>query len=66
VRLTVPVRCSFALAFRLPEHRPVLDDAVEHGQLVLASTDPGEAATERPLWLALDLDGEALAAALGG
>jgi hypothetical protein len=64
VRLTVPVRCAFALAFRLPEHRAVLDDAGSTGRLTIATSPPDATADDRTVWLAIDLDGERLAAVL--
>ncbi len=64
VRITSPVSCEFALAFSLPAHRDTLDAAAEAGELVIATTPPEDAATHRPLWLALDLDTKALKATL--
>jgi hypothetical protein len=61
VRVTVPVRAAFAIAFNLKHHRGFLDDVIERGSLVIAHTDPGLAAVERPHWLAVDIDGAALA-----
>lgn len=63
VRLTRPVRASFDVRFPLPELLPVLTDAVLAGHLLLATTAPASAGTH-PLWLAIDLDGPSLAAAL--
>jgi len=64
VRVTVPVRCTFALAFTLPAHQPVIDDVVSSGHLVLATTDPTRAADDQPHWLAITVDGSRLAAVL--
>jgi len=61
IRVSIPVRCTFALGFSLPAHRPVLDDAVASGQLVLATTDPTRAADDQPHWLAITIDGDSLA-----
>jgi hypothetical protein len=66
VRLDHPVRARFGVAFELPAHRPVLDHAAITGALLLATTapegvDPGRE-HPNPLWLAVDLDGERLAA----
>lgn len=61
VRVTVPVRAAFAIAFGLQRHRSFLEDVVEHGSLVIAHTDPELAVVERPHWLAVDIDGSALA-----
>ncbi|MEM7287222.1 MAG: hypothetical protein AAF480_12785 [Actinomycetota bacterium] len=60
VRMTVPVRAAFAIALDALAHRPLLDDVVAAGALVIAHTDPQ--ASERPPWLAVDIDGPALAA----
>ena len=56
IRVTSPVVCAFALAFSLPNHRQVLDEATEAGHLLLATTPPESAVDEHPLWLAIDLD----------
>lgn len=63
VRLSRPVRASFDIRFELPELLPLLTDAVLAGHLLLATTPP-TAAGQHPLWLAIDLDGPTLAAAL--
>jgi hypothetical protein len=65
IRITVPVRCSFAVAVALPEHRPIVDRAIDVGRLVIATTPPERARRDRPLWLAIDLDAERLRALLG-
>ena len=65
VRITSPVQSTFVLAFEFERHRAVLADAADVGHLVIAHTDPTVAARERPLWLAIDLDGDALRAAIG-
>ncbi len=59
-----PVRCAFVLEFSLPAHRTVLDDAAAAGRLVIATTPPERAAADQPMWLAIDLDPDALSAAL--
>ena len=64
IRIDVPVRCVFALALALPEHRRVVDHVLVAGGLVIATTAPDRAAAERPLWLAVDLDPERLDAVL--
>lgn len=63
IRLTRPVRASFVVRFDVPDLLPVLTDAVLAGHLLLATTPPA-AAGRHPLWLAIDLDGPSLAAAL--
>lgn len=62
VRMTVPVQAAFAIALHAVDHRPLLDDVITAGALVIAHTDPRSA--ERPPWLAVDIDGAALAAQL--
>ncbi len=64
VRVTTPVVCAFALTFSLPAHRPFLEDAAAAGQLLIATTAPEGAATERPTWLALNLDEASVRSAL--
>ena len=66
VTVAVPVRCALALAFALPAHGGFLAEVAEAGELVIATTDPAAAAQERPTWLAIDLDGDALRTALAG
>ncbi len=61
-----PVRCAFVLAFSLPAHRPLLDDAAAAGRLVIATTPPELAGADHPVWLAIDLDPRALSDALPG
>jgi hypothetical protein len=58
VAMTSPVRATFSMRLRLPEHAAVLDAAATADRLVLATTEPDE--TES-LWLAIDLDGARLA-----
>ncbi len=65
IRLTLPVRAVFAIAIDVQRHRALLDDVVDHGALVIAHTDPRLASIDQPDWLAVDIDGPALAAQLG-
>lgn len=58
VTMTTPVRASFSMRLRLPEHAAVLDAAALADRLVLATTEPDDGES---LWLAIDLDGERLA-----
>lgn len=60
VALTSPVTAAFSLAFDRLAHRAFLEDVADAGRLVIATTDPGDAATDGPLWLAIDLDPDAL------
>jgi len=64
VRVSIPVRCTFALGFTLPAHRPVLDDAATTEQLVIATTDPTRAGDDQPHWLAITIDKDRLLAVL--
>ncbi|WP_420451231.1 hypothetical protein [Ilumatobacter sp.] len=66
VAVTVPVICTFAIVFSLPLHGGFLDDVVASGDLVIATTEPRAAAHERPLWLAVDIDGDRLGSVLAG
>ncbi|MEP1122670.1 MAG: hypothetical protein ABJH68_02105 [Ilumatobacter sp.] len=60
IGVSVPVRAAFVVTFALPAHRDVVADAAREGHLVVATTDPERAGTDRPLWLAIDLVGPML------
>lgn len=60
IRMTRPVDASFVLLFDLTTDRPVLEDAADSGVLVIAHTEPERAAVDQPLWLAVDIDRDAL------
>ena len=62
IRVTVPVHAAFAIVIDTRVHRTLLNDVIEHGSLVIAHTDPDLAEKEQPNWLAVDIDGPALAA----
>jgi len=64
IKITVPVRATFGIAFDVHHHREMLDDVVSTGSLVIAHTDPKLASVDRPQWLAVDIDSEAFAACL--
>ncbi len=64
IRMTTPVNAAFAIAIDAERHRPLLDDIVAMGSLVVAHTDPRLAEVEQPNWLAVDIDGPELAAQL--
>lgn len=66
IRMTAPVRAAFALAIDVQRFRALLDDVVERGCLVIAHTDPQLAGVEQPTWLAVDIDGPALAVHVAG
>ncbi len=60
VQLTSPVQAMFAVAFSYSLHAEFLNDVANAGSLIFATTD-GEAAHEQhPLWLSVDIDGDAL------
>jgi hypothetical protein len=65
VTLTRPVRTEFTVAFVLPDHAEVLAHAALSGTLLLATTPPS-AEGDHPLWLAIDIDGPSMVAALAG
>lgn len=62
IRMTVPVRATFAIVFDARHHQSLLDDVIEHESLVIAHTDPHLATVEQPAWLAVDIDGRTFAA----
>ncbi len=64
IRMTTPVRSAFVIAFDAEAHAELLRDVIECGELVIAHTDPLRVVEERPQWLAVDIDGAALAARL--
>ena len=64
IRMTTPVSAAFAITIDAERHRPLLDDIVATGSLVVAHTDPRLAEIEQPNWLAVDIDGPELAARL--
>ncbi|MEM7142351.1 MAG: hypothetical protein AAF548_15110 [Actinomycetota bacterium] len=66
VTMTSPVRTAFAIAFPMPLAEEFLRQAADAGRLALATTDTHTVETERPSWLAIDLDAESLRGALAG
>ena len=60
VHLTRPVRAMFAVAFSYAVHREFLNEVADAGTLVFATTDTETAREDRPLWLSIDIDGNAL------
>ena len=60
VQLTSPVRAIFAVAFSYALHREFLNEVADAGSLIFATTDAQTAHEERPLWLSVDIDGNAL------
>jgi len=60
VQLTRPVQAIFAVAFSYSLHRDFLNEVADAGTLVFATTDTETAHEEHPLWLSVDIDGDAL------
>jgi hypothetical protein len=60
VQLTRPVQAIFAVAFSYSLHREFLNEVADAGTLVFATTDTETAHEEHPLWLSIDIDGNAL------
>lgn len=60
VQLTRPVRAVFAVAFSYAQHREFLKDVAEAGALIFATTNVKNAIEDQPLWLSVDIDGNAL------
>ena len=60
VQLTSPVQAIFAVAFSYSLHREFLNEVADAGSLIFATTDAQTAHEERPLWLSVDIDGNAL------
>ena len=60
VQITIPVVAMFAVVFDRSTHRDFLVDVAQVGALTFATTDIELAQFEQPLWLSVDIDGEAL------
>ena len=60
VQLTSPVQAMFAVAFSFALHREFLNEVANAKSLIFATTHTGSAHEEQPLWLSVDIDGEAL------
>ena len=60
VQLTSPVQAMFAVAFRYALHREFLNEVADAKSLIFATTDVEAAHEEHPLWLSVDIDGDAL------
>ncbi len=60
VQLTSPVQAMFAVAFSCALHREFLNEVADAKSLTFATTDAGSAHEEQPLWLSVDIDGDAL------
>ena len=60
VQLTSPVQAMFAVAFSYALHREFLEEVADAGSLIFATTNVEAAHEEQPLWLSVDIDGNAL------
>jgi len=60
VSLTVPVQAMFVVVFNYAVHRQFLEEVAAAGTLLFATTNTRLAHEERPLWLGVDIDGDAL------
>ena len=60
VQLTSPVQAMFAVAFSYSLHADFLKEVADAGSLIFATTDVEAAHEDRPLWLSVDIDGDAL------
>ena len=60
VQLTSPVQAVFAVAFSYALHGEFLKEVADAGSLIFATTDAETAHEDRPLWLSVDIDGDAL------
>ena len=60
VQLTRPVRAVFAVTFSYAQHREFLKDVAEAGALIFATTNVKNAIEDQPVWLSVDIDGNAL------
>jgi hypothetical protein len=60
VQLTSPVQAMFAVAFSYALHREFLNEVADAKSLIFATTDVEAAHEEHPLWLSVDIDGDAL------
>ena len=68
VRMTSPVRAEFTVPLHCVEHRLLLEDIAQAGCLLLATparTSPEFGIESESLWLAVNVDGDALMALLG-
>jgi len=60
VQLTSPVQAKFAVAFSYTLHAEFLKEVADAGSLIFATTNAETAHEDRPLWLSVDIDGDAL------
>ena len=60
VQLTSPVQAMLEVAFSYALHGDFLKEVADAGSLIFATTDVEAAHEDRPLWLSVDIDGDAL------
>ncbi len=60
VQLTSPVQAIFAVAFSYELHGEFLNEVADAGSLIFATTGVEVAQEQHPLWLSVDIDGDAL------
>lgn len=60
VKLSSPVQAMFAVAFSYTLHAEFLKEVAGAGSLIFATTDVEAASEDHPLWLSVDIDGDAL------
>lgn len=64
VQLTKPVHATFAIVFSFALHGEFLSEVADAGTLTFATTDTESAHEDGPMWLSVDIDGDALRQAL--
>jgi hypothetical protein len=60
VQLTKPVQAIFAVVFSYALHKEFLGDVADAGSLIFATTNTETAQEDSPMWLSVDIDGDAL------
>jgi hypothetical protein len=60
VPLTKPVQATFAGVFSDELHKDFLSEVADAGALIFATTDTESARDDGPVWLSVDIDGDAL------
>jgi len=60
VQLSKPVHAIFAVVFSYALHHEFLGEVADAGTLVFATTNTETAQEDSPIWLSVDIDGDAL------
>jgi len=60
VQLTKPVHAIFAVVFSYALHKEFLGEVADAGSLIFATTNTETAQEDSPIWLSVDIDGDAL------